>query len=133
MGVCLDTSAYVRFREGEPSAVEAVVAARDLAVPVIVLGELRTGFRHGTQAATNERRLREFLADPVVRVLDVDEDAADRYADHMPDLRRRGRPLPTNDVWIGALALREGLSILTADRHFEELRPAKVCLLPTAG
>lgn len=130
--VCVDTSAYSRFTYGDPTAAEIIRAARDLALPVIVLAELRTGFKLGTQAAANEKRLREFLENPVSRVLTIDEKAVDHYVDLMTGLRRRGKPVPTNDVWIAALALREGLTILTADRHFQEMRGVKVRLLPEA-
>jgi predicted nucleic acid-binding protein len=120
--VCLDTSAYSQFRRGHPPAVEAITRARRLLVPTIVLGELRTGFALGRRGADNEARLRRFLAEPVVEVLDVDEDAAIVYAEIMVDLRRAGTPVPTNDAWIAALAAREGATVLTYDEHFAHVR-----------
>jgi len=73
--ICLDTSAYSRFKRGRDDVTEVVSSARIVGVPVIVLGELRTGFRLGRQAERNERELDAFLAHPVVRVLEVDEEA----------------------------------------------------------
>lgn len=127
--ICVDTSAYSRFMAGKSDAVEVIGTARDVGMPVIVLGELRTGFRLGTRTADNERRLTEFLANPSVRVLDVDDETAGHYAELVVDMRRRGQPVPTNDVWIAALALRDGATLVTADHHFDRMRPVRVKLL----
>jgi tRNA(fMet)-specific endonuclease VapC len=127
--VCLDTSAYSHFRRGRTEAVAAIEAARGVAVPAVVLGELRAGFRLGSLAERNEADLRRFLAHPAVSVLDVDEEAATHYAELVVDLRRAGRPLPTNDVWIAALALRDGATVLTYDAHFEAMRRVGVRVL----
>jgi tRNA(fMet)-specific endonuclease VapC len=91
-------------------------------MPAIVLGELRTGFRLGRQAERNERELKDFLSHPLVRVLEVNEDASHLYAEMIVQLRAAGTPLPTNDVWIAALAVREGATVVTYDSHFESIR-----------
>ncbi len=116
---CLDTSAYTQFKRGTQSAIDAIVLARRIAVPVVVLGELRAGFAAGGRLEKNERELKAFLANPVVEVLDVDEAGATIYAEIVNQLRRTGEPLPTNDIWIAALAAREGLPVLTYDVHFQ--------------
>jgi tRNA(fMet)-specific endonuclease VapC len=129
--VCLDTSAYSHFKRGDPSAIEAVSSARIVYMPVILLGELRTGFRLGGHPRRNEKELRRFLDHPVVSVLDVDDEAASHYARLMELLRTAGTPLPTNDVWIAALAAREGATVLTFDAHFEVVPGLGVHILPS--
>ncbi len=121
MRICLDTSGYSHFRRGVPEAVQAVTRAKSVLVPSIVLGELRVGFRLGTRRVENEERLREFIEEPVVAVLDVDDEAALHYADIVVELRRGGTPVPTNDIWIAALAAREGATVLTSDGHFAHI------------
>ena len=103
-------------------AVRIVARAKSVVVPAIVLGELRVGFRLGTRRAENEERLRQFIQEPVVAILNVDDEAASHYADIVVELRRSGTPLPTNDIWIAALAAREGATVVTADRHFAHIR-----------
>ncbi len=120
--ICLDTSAYSHFKRGEAAAIAAITTAREVGVPVIVLGELRTGFQLGDRADQNERELRAFLANPVVHVLDVDDEASAHYADLVAELRRAGTPVPTNDIWISALAVREGSTVVTYDDHFRMIR-----------
>jgi tRNA(fMet)-specific endonuclease VapC len=131
--ICLDTSAYSHFKRGDPEAVDEIAAARGVGVPAVVLGELRAGFRLGRQADRNEDELREFLSNPVVHVLDVDDEAASFYADLVVDLRRGGTPVPTNDIWIAALAVREGATVLTYDRHFADIRRTSAKILDHAA
>ena len=56
-----------------------------------------------------------------MRVLNVTEETALRYAEIDVFLRKRGRPIPRNDVWIAALALEHGMQLLTLDEHFLEI------------
>jgi tRNA(fMet)-specific endonuclease VapC len=118
---CLDTSAYSHFQRGDARAVELIDGAQWVGVPAIVLGELRAGFHQGGQRQRNEQGLQAFLANPAVEVLAVDGDVSQHYADIVTDLRERGRPLPTNDVWIAATAARAGAIVLTYDEHFEAI------------
>ena len=132
MRVCLDTSGYSHFRRGMPEAVQAVTRARTVLVPAIVLGELRVGFRLGTRRGENEERLRQFIEESAVAILSVDDEVASHYADIVVELRRRGTPIPTNDIWIAALAAREGATVLTSDGHFAYIgRVGSVILSPT--
>ncbi len=90
-------------------------------VPTITLGELRTGFLLGAHVRRNEADLQEFLAHPAVEVLAVDKEASEHYSAIMVDLRRAGTPLPTNDIWIAAVAARHGALVLTFDSHFASI------------
>ncbi len=116
--LCLDTSAYSNFKRGEARAVQLISRAGWLGVPTVVLGELRTGFLVGHRKARNEAELQRFLDDSSVEVLVVDNEAACIYAEIMLALRKAGTPLPTNDVWIAAVAAREDATVLTYDAHF---------------
>jgi len=129
MNICLDTSGYSHLKRGDAAAVEVIRSARSVGVPAVVLGELRTGFRLGRRPEQNEAELQDFLANPVVSVLPVDDEASHHYADLILELRRAGTPVPTNDIWIAALAIREGATVVTYDRHFEIIRRVGLRLL----
>ena len=118
MRFALDTSAYSHFMRGDAPAVDLVDVAEWIGVPVIVLGELRTGFGLGKRARQNERELATFMESPVVHVLEVDDEAARIYSEIVVSLRAAGTPLPTNDIWIAAVAAREGAQVVTYDDHF---------------
>ncbi len=119
--ICLDTSAYSRFMRGDSPAVAIIGSAKWLGMPTVVLGELRTGFLLGTQARKNEEELGRFLSHPIVRVLDVDDAASRIYAEIVAALHRAGTPLRTNDIWIAALAAREGATVVSYDSHFGKI------------
>lgn len=129
MRICLDTSAYSQFKRGDASAVEIISSARVVGVPSIVLGELRCGFRLGAHRERNDRELEAFLANASVQVLNVDDLAASHYADIVVALRSAGKPIPVNDIWIAALAAREGAEVVTYDNHFSHVQRVGVRIL----
>ena len=87
------------------------------AIPVIVLGEFRYGIAESRQRAAYEAWLDSQLSH--FEVLPVVEETAIAYAALRVMLRRSGRPIPANDVWIAALALQHRLPILSRDEHFD--------------
>lgn len=121
MNVALDTSAYSALKRGDERVLEVMQRSELVAVPVVVLGELHSGFRAGTRCEENEKQLARFLSKRTVRVLPVTEETAMRYAQIDVYLRKKGRPIPRNDVWITALAVEHGLRLLTLDEHFREI------------
>lgn len=86
-------------------------------MPAVVLGELRAGFLRGHRSRENVEALLDFLENAAVEEIVVDAEVAEDYA----ALRRKGRPLPTNDVWIAACAARSGAAVLTFDEHFRQV------------
>lgn len=118
---CLDTSAYSRFKAGDTRIADLVDAADWVGVPVTVLGELWVGFLLGGRAERNVAELREFLAHPLVEVVETDADTARIFAEIVVDLRRAGRPVPTNDIWIAASTARTAATVLTCDAHFRQI------------
>ena len=121
MNVLLDTSAYSALQRGDQSVLEVMRRSETVAVSAVVLGELYSGFRAGSRWAENTAQLTRFLSKPSVRVLSVTEETALRYAEVDVYLRKNGRRIPRNDVWIAAAALEHGLQLLTLDTRFREI------------
>ena len=121
MNVLLDTSAYSALLRGHQPVLEVMRRSETVAVSAIALGELYSGFRAGNRWAENTAQLAQCLSKPSVRVLDVTEETALRYAEVDVYLRKKGRPIPRNDVWIAAVALEHGLQLLTLDVRFREI------------
>ena len=82
----------------------AIVGSLFASVYASRLGELLAGFRRGTRLQRNLDDLQTMLDLPQVRVVDVSTRTADRYGRIEAILRRRGRPIPPNDIWIAATA-----------------------------
>jgi len=117
-GMILDTNAYVAFKRGIDAAVKILSLADEVVVPAVVLGELLAGFACGDREAENLRELTAFLDLANVEIAEVDSTTASWYARIYSRLRRSGRPIPANDLWIAASALQCGLPIFSYDRHF---------------
>jgi tRNA(fMet)-specific endonuclease VapC len=88
-------------------------------VPAVVLGELYFGALKSQRQEANLRRVEEFA--DASNVLPVDAGVARHYGEVRDGLRRIGRPIPENDIWIAATALQHGLVLVTRDSHFEHI------------
>ena len=113
----LDTNALSAVADGEGSAIELVARAERLAVPVIVLGEYRLGIAQSRQKASYESWLRQWIA--AVQVLEIDEETTHSYAAIGLELKKMGRPIPVNDLWVAAICRQHSLPLLSRDRHFD--------------
>jgi tRNA(fMet)-specific endonuclease VapC len=83
--------------------------------------KLLAGFRGGDREAGNRDQFLAFLSSPRVLMLTIDRDTAEHYAAVYAHLRRKGRPIPTNDLWIAASALQHGMALLGQDSHFADI------------
>lgn len=121
LNLALDVNRYVDYANGVPEAVEAIRGATTVALPFVVLAELRSGFRSGTRMERNEQRLVRFLQSDRVRVLFSDEATTHVYAMIHAELRKAGTPIPTNDMWIAALVMQHDFVLFSRDRHFDRV------------
>jgi predicted nucleic acid-binding protein len=129
--ILLDTNAYAAFKQGQADAVEIVQRAVNLALSSTVLGELLAGFAVGTREAKNRAELQQFLASDRVHMLSIDDRTAAYYATVYRNLRQKGRPIPTNDMWIAASALQHGYALFSYDGHFQSVDGLLVGATPT--
>jgi predicted nucleic acid-binding protein len=118
MKLLLDTNAYSALAKGDASLAESVRRARAIAFSAVVAGELLHGFRAGSRYEKNLSLLQDFLDEPFVEFLPVSFTTAERFARIATDLRKRGTPIPTNDIWIAAHAMESGAELLSFDGHF---------------
>lgn len=121
MRLALDTNRYVDFCKNAPGVAETLERAEAVYMAFAVLGELRAGFAVGSQGPANERTLRRFLMREGVSALFPDEQTTHHYATVYRQLRQQGTPIPTNDMWIAALALQHDLVLYARDQHFDHL------------
>jgi len=113
----LDTNALSAAADREPSALAIVSEAERIAVPVIALGEYRLGIAQSRHRVSYENWLQDWISS--VTVLDIDEETSQSYAALGLELKRKGRPIPTNDLWIAALCRQHALPIVSRDQHFD--------------
>lgn len=119
----VDTNALSAAADDDPAVIAILARAGQMAIPVIVLGEYRYGIAQSRHLATYENWLVGLLRD--CSVLDINEPTTQHYAEIILDLRHKGKPIPTNDLWIAALCRQHSLPLLSRDRHFDQVTGLK--------
>lgn len=119
--ILIDTNIYSAAMRGEPEIVDHLRRVAFIGISVVIVGELRSGFKGGRRERENLDELRAFLDSPRVHLLPVGMEATGFYAQILSELRAAGTPIPTNDIWIAATAFEHGLPLLTLDRHFAQV------------
>jgi tRNA(fMet)-specific endonuclease VapC len=117
--VIVDTNAVSALADGDPKAIRVFLRSGTSSLPVIVLGEYRYGIAQSRHKKRYEAWLGRFIQDS--KVLIIDPETTVHYATIRVELRKNGRPIPSNDVWIAALALQHAQPILSRDEHFDTI------------
>jgi tRNA(fMet)-specific endonuclease VapC len=113
----IDTNALSAIADAHPDVVAILAQSDQIAIPVVVLGEYRYGIAQSRHRAAYENWFTDFLRDCIV--FDVNQSTANRYAEIAVELKRAGKPVPANDLWIAALCRQHSLPLLSRDRHFD--------------
>ena len=121
MRLLLDTNAYAALMRGHAGVAGRVRRAEQVLLSAVVAGELIFGFRNGSRYEENMQDLVDFLDHRHVAFLPVSLTTSDRFGRIAALLRRKGKALPTNDIWIAAHAIESGAELLSSDRHFASI------------
>ena len=121
MKVALDTNQLTDLFRGDRALADELGRCDEVWIPLIVLGEIKAGFRGGDRSAENEALLRTLLAKPTVQILFPGRETAEHYARLFVQLKHAGTPVPDNDLWIAALVLEHDLRLITRDEHFRRI------------
>ena len=127
MKILLDTNAYSDWKRGVGAVSDYIRQAEAIVFSGVVAGELLFGFRRGNRFEKNWDELKSFMAHPRVFFHGITIRTADRYGRVAEQLRRTGRPIPTNDIWIAAQALETGADLISSDPHFAKVE-GLVCI-----
>lgn len=119
----LDTNVIIDLFAGEKKVAEKLAIADKLYVPSIVLGELYYGAHNSGKKSHHLKQIKEFTG--ICEVVDVDEETASHYGEVKAQLKKKGTPIPENDVWIASLAMQHKLTLLTSDKHFGHIKSLK--------
>ncbi len=114
-----DTNAFIALMRGDASAVRAFDDATEVVLSAVVLGELTYGAMNSRSPEANLANLKRLGEQ--CRFAPVDEMVVRRYGEVRLALKRKGRPIPENDIWIAATAIALDATVLTDDAHFNEV------------
>jgi len=113
----LDTNIVIALFADESAVTDRLREAEEIFVPSIVLGELYYGARRSSHVKENVARIDDFATGNIV--LGCDTETARQYGEIKNGLRRKGHPIPENDIWIAAIALRNDLTLVARDAHYQ--------------
>ena len=115
----LDTNIVIALIANEASIVDKIRLVEAVFIPSIVIGELYFGAYRSSRVDANIKRVSELAAS--AQVLNCDADTAQYYGRIKEDLRKAGRPIPENDIWIAAIGMQHELTMVSRDVHFNEV------------
>ncbi len=114
----LDTNTAIAVLEGQLTSA-AWEPGSEVYLNATVLGELLYGVEKSTRIESN--RVRVHRLTQRCPVLAVDADTAHHYGEIKNQVRKAGKPIPDNDLWIAAGARQHGLTLLSRDGHFTSI------------
>jgi tRNA(fMet)-specific endonuclease VapC len=106
---------------GDTRIVEILSKAEAVLLTSIVIGELLDGFAGGNKGKENREILERFRNKPRAIMVPITDETSEWFASIKRQLRKKGRPIPINDVWIAASCMEHGAQLLTFDSYFEEI------------
>ena len=116
--VLIDTNIYSLAMKGDSDVVQMLRRIDIIGFSTVSVGELYSGFKGGIREKENRVELYKFLDSPRVVIHSIDVNTADFYASILNNLKVAGTPVPTNDIWIAAIAFQQGYKVFTKDKHF---------------
>ena len=119
--ILLDTNSYSAFISGNKAVSQLVLKANSICMSSIVLGELYAGFIRGNKSVQNIRILQNFQKEKEVSHVGTTYQTSQIYGSLVAALAKKGRPIPTNDVWIAAQSIENNAQLISSDSHFKEI------------
>ena len=118
MSYRLDDDWIISFLNGKRDAVQLIAELADggIALSTITCGEVLEGMLTASSPVQHRLAFDAFL--DLVDLVPPNLAVARRYAQVRADLRGRGMLIPDNDIWVGATALVNGLTLMSRDQHF---------------
>ncbi len=125
--ILLDTNIISDINNNVSETIAPLKSAKEIFVPSIVAGELFYGIQNSSKKEANLQFYRNFFNSCVI--LDVNFATAEIYGNTKTRLKEKGRPIPENDIWIAAIAIQHDLTLVTHDKHFDDIEGLALNLL----
>ena len=112
----LDTTAAIALLNNDSKATTVIGQAEAVFLPIIAIGELYLGAENSSRVTENVSKVDQLVTKYPVLLCDLV--TTREYARIDVQLRRKGQPVPQNDMWIAAIASQNSLTVLARDKHF---------------
>ncbi len=127
MKYLLDTNhcSYIQQKRLEViKHLQSVPPNSEIITSVVTQGELLAGIeliKDNVRKSKLKQVYEEIMA-ILADILEIDSQVAHEYAEIFADLRKQGTPIPTNDLWIAAIAKAHHAILVTNDTHFKHVK-----------
>jgi len=122
--IALDTNIVIDFFKNKNETIDLLREYDVHYLPITVCGELLFGAINSERKQQNLKRTKQFFK--TCKILNNTMEVANTYAEIRFDLRKKGKPIPENDIWIAASCLVNNLPLFTKDAHFSYIDKLKV-------
>ena len=113
----IDTNTIIKFMSHDPNLRWRMGHDFRCFLSFISVGELYAGVHQSARRLFNAGEVQRLCSE--VPVISWDMEIADAYGRIHASLRRKGKPIPENDIWIAATAVRHGMTLVTLNKDFQ--------------
>jgi len=112
----LDTSVIIHFFKNSEQIVQLLNSFEEIYVSSTVVGELYYGAYASSNPKKHIDQIQSFLINCITVQLDISTSII--YGQIKSQLKRKGTPIPENDIWIAATSIEHKIPLFTSDKHF---------------
>jgi len=115
-----DTNGLSGWADGFESMAEIVSNSPRIIVPIVALAEYRFGLRDSRLITRRELWLKEIRHR--IEIHPITEATGELYARLAHSLKKKGRKIEQNDIWVAACAFEVGIPIVVSnDTGFDDI------------
>jgi tRNA(fMet)-specific endonuclease VapC len=115
----LDTNLIIAILNKDPTVTRRITPDLDIYIPCIAVGEVVAGAHRSSRVEQNLQAVKSLSK--ALRVLSCNVGTAEAYGVLHAHLQAKGQPIPSNDIWIAAIAHQRNLTLITRDAHFQHI------------
>lgn len=115
----LDTNIIIALFKNDDLVKNKLIKAREIFISNITVGELYFGAYKSNRVESNIKQIDNFVASNAI--LNGDSTTAKYYGEIKNKLKIKGNPIPENDIWIAAIAIQYDLTLVSRDKHLQEI------------
>jgi tRNA(fMet)-specific endonuclease VapC len=112
----LDTSVVIHFFKNNSLIIQTLTSFEQVYVSTVVVGELYYGAYASSNPKKHVQQIQSFLDNCII--LEPGIITARIYGEIKSDLKKKGTPIPENDIWIAAAAIENKMLLFITDKHF---------------
>ncbi|MBI3815854.1 MAG: type II toxin-antitoxin system VapC family toxin [Nitrospinae bacterium] len=122
--ISLDTNIVIRLFKNDPLVTSMLAGLSTICLPIPVIAELLFTARNSSRQKENIKTYNEFI--DACKVLNITKETANHYSIIRLELKKKGRPIPENDLWIASICIEHNLPLVTGDAHFDNINVLEI-------